>query len=86
MTSVCVLGGDGRVRFEGKVKTNPEDLIQCLRKYAADAARVGMEAGRTAGVLFRALKAAQSPIVCPETRRAHRALSARTNKTDRNDA
>jgi hypothetical protein len=27
-TSVCVLGGDGRVRFEGKVKTRPEDLIQ----------------------------------------------------------
>jgi hypothetical protein len=26
-TSVCVLGGDGRVRFEGKVKTRPDDLI-----------------------------------------------------------
>jgi len=85
-TSVCVLGGDGRVRFEGKVKTRPEDLVQCLRKHADDAERVGMETGQTAGVLFRALKAADVPILCLETRHAHRALSARTNKTDRNDA
>jgi transposase len=85
-TSVCVLGGDGRVRFEGKVKTRPDDLIGCLRKHAGDAERVGMETGQTAGVLFRALKAAELPILCLETRHAHRALSARTNKTDRNDA
>ena len=84
-TSVCVLGGDGQVRFEGKVKTRPESLIECLRKHAGDAERVGMEAGQAAGVLFRALKAAL-PILCLETRHAHKALSARTNKTDRNDA
>ena len=85
-TSVCVLGGDGQVRFEGKVKTRPEALIECLRKHAGDAERVGMETGQTAGVLFRALKAAALPILCLETRHAHKALSARTNKTDRNDA
>ncbi len=44
-TSVCVLGGDGQVRFEGKVKTRPENLIECLRKHAGDAERVGMETG-----------------------------------------
>jgi transposase len=85
-TSVCVLGGDGRIRFEGKVKTRPDDLIRSIRKHAEDAERVGMETGQTAGVFFRALKAAEVPILCLETRHAHRALSARTNKTDRNDA
>jgi hypothetical protein len=80
------LGGHGRVRFEGKVKARPEDLVQRLRKHADDAKRVGMETGQTAGVLFRALKAADVPILCLETRHAHRALSTRTNKTDRNDA
>lgn len=37
-TSVCVFCGDGRVRFGGKVKTRPEDLVRCLRKYADDLA------------------------------------------------
>lgn len=85
-TSVCVLGGDGRVRFEGKVKTRPEALVGCLREHAGDAERIGMETGQTAGVLFRALKEAELPILCLETRHAHKALSARANKTDRNDA
>ena len=85
-TSVCVLGGDGQVRFEGKVRTRPEELIACLRRHASDAERIGLETGPTAGVLMRALLAAELPVLCLETRHAHRALSARTNKTDRNDA
>lgn len=85
-TSVCVLDGGGRVRFEGRVKTRPEDLIECLRKHAGDAERIGLETGQTAAVLFRALQAAELPVLCIETRHAHKVLSARTNKTDRNDA
>lgn len=37
-TSVCVLGSDGQVRFEGKVRSRPEDLVDCVRKHAGDAA------------------------------------------------
>ena len=85
-TSVCVLDERGAVRFEGRVPSLPEPLVRCLREHAGDAQRVGLETGQTAGVLFRALTAAGLPALSLETRHAHRVLSARPNKTDRNDA
>jgi transposase len=85
-TSVCVLEEDGRVRFEGRVSSRSDALVQSLRDRAPDAVRIGMETGQTAAVLFRAVEAAGLPILCLETRHAHRVLSARPNKTDRNDA
>ena len=85
-TSVCVLEADGAVRFEGRVKSTPEGLIRCLAEHAADAGRIGLETGQTAGVLVRGLRAAGLPVICMETRHAHKVLSARTHKTDRNDA
>ena len=85
-TSVCVLDEDGTVRFEGRAPSRSEALVECLRKHAHDAARIGLETGQTAAVLFRGMEAAGFPVVCLETRHAHRVLSARPNKTDRNDA
>ena len=85
-TSVCVLEADGAVRFEGRVKSLPETLIRCLVGRAADAGRIGLETGQTAGVLVRGLRAAGLPVICMATRHAHKVLSARTHKTDRNDA
>lgn len=85
-TSVCVLADDGAVRFEGRVKSSPEALIRCLAEHAPDAERIGLETGQTAGVLVRGLRAAGLPVICMETRHAHKVLSARTHKTDRNDA
>jgi transposase len=85
-TSVCVLEEDGRARFEGRVPSQPEAMIKCLREKGGAAQRIGMETSPTAGVLFRAIQSANLPVVCLETRHAHRVLSARGNKTDRNDA
>lgn len=85
-TSVCVLSGDGKVRYEGKVRSLPDELIACIRKHAVDAERVAIETGQTSALLFRAMEAADLPVVCIETRHAHKVLSARLNKTDRNDA
>lgn len=67
-TSVCVLDEGGAVRFEGRVRSRPEALIDCLAKHAPDAGRVGLETGQTAGVLVRAFKAAGLPVICMETR------------------
>ncbi len=47
-TSVCVLDDRGHIRFEGRVPSQPEPLVRCLRDRAADAARIGMETGPTA--------------------------------------
>jgi transposase len=85
-TSVYVLDEGGRVRFEGRLPSRPDALFRCLRQHAADAQRVGLETGRTAGVLFRALTTAGPPALSLETRHTHRVLSVRRNKTDRNDA
>lgn len=79
-TSVCVLDEHGTVRFEGRVPSQPEVIVRCVRLHAADAARIGLETGPTAGVLFRALTAAALPVVCLETRHAHRVLSDQTAK------
>ena len=85
-TSVCVLNSDGKVRYEGKAKSLPDDLVACIRQHAADAERVAIETGQTTALLFKAMKTAGIPVVCLETRHAHKVLSARRNKTDRNDA
>ena len=85
-TSVCILEADGAVRFEGRVKSTPEALVRCLAERAHDAQRIGLETGQTAGMLVRGLRAAGLPVICMETRHAHKVLSARTHKTDRNDA
>ena len=34
-TSVCVLDGSGRIRFEGKDKSRVDDLVARIRNYAA---------------------------------------------------
>lgn len=57
---------------------------RACRRRGAD--RIGLETGQTAALLFRAMEAAELPVVCIETRHAHKVLSARSNKTDRNDA
>lgn len=64
-TSVCVLDENGKPRFEKRVASQPEALIRCLSKHAADAARIGLETGQSVGVLFRALKAADLPVFVP---------------------
>jgi transposase len=49
-------------------------------------ARVGLEAGPLSPWLYAGLVEAGLPAICVETRHMHAALSARINKTDRNDA
>ena len=41
-TSACVLDAGGKVRFEGKVKSRPDDLIACVREHAGDAEHIAV--------------------------------------------
>ena len=61
-TSVCVLNSDGKVRYEGKAKSLPDDLVACIRQHAADAERVAIETGQTTALLFKAMKTAGIPV------------------------
>lgn len=85
-TSMCVVDDAGAVKYEGKVRTDPASLGRALSKHAADAERIGIEAGGSSSWLCRELRAQGFAVVHMEARHAHRALSMRLNKTDRNDA
>ena len=85
-TSVCVVDDLGAVLHEGKVRSTPNVITGAVRKYAAVAVRVGLEAGGASSWLCRELIDAGLPVIHMEARHAHRALSMRINKTHRNDA
>jgi transposase len=85
-TSVCVVDADGKVIRETKVPTEPEAIIAALAAAGASWKRIGLEAGPLSQWLFSALVEAGYPAICVETRHMKAALSARINKSDRNDA
>jgi transposase len=71
---------------EVEVPSCPDALAALLRGYEAELERVGMEAGPMSEWLVRGLAEHGIDAVLMETRQAHKALSAMTVKTDRNDA
>ena len=85
-TSMCVVDDTGTVEYEGKVRTDPVSLGRALSKHAPEAVRIGIEAGGSSSWLCRELRSQGLTIVHMESRHAHRALSMRLNKSDRNDA
>jgi transposase len=84
--SVCIVEADGTLVWEGKVVTEAPAVIKALAPYRKKIKLVGLEAGPLAEWLFGALTECRFNAVCIESRHAHRFLSSRPNKTDRNDA
>lgn len=90
-TSICVVDLEGRVVREGKVPTDDDELVNELRRLAAEHGlafeRIGIEACMLAQHLYGAMVEAGLPAICIETRHMHAVLTAQQlNKTDRNDA
>ena len=85
-TSVCIVDGGGKIVRETKVASEPEALLQLLKNPAYRLKRIGLEAGPLSQWLYSALAEADLPVICVETRHMRAALTARINKTDRNDA
>jgi transposase len=85
-TAVCVMDHDGRLVREVEVATCPDALAAVLCAYEGRLERVGLEAGPMSEWLARGLAGHGIAAVLMETRRARKALSAMTVKTDRNDA
>jgi transposase len=84
--SVCIVEAKGKVVWEGKVLCEGPALIAALAPYRKKIKRIGIEAGPLSEWLFGILTECHFNAVCIEARRAHRFLSSRPNKTDRNDA
>ena len=85
-TSVAVIGVNDRLVWRGSVASTPEAIADALRKHAARAERIGLEAGQLATWLYHGLKAKGWPVTCIDARHAKAALSLKVNKTDANDA
>jgi len=85
-TTICVLDEQGRVTHRAVVDSDPMVISQHLVGLGHAYGRVGLEAGPLSPWLYGGLVDAGLPAICVETRHMHAALSARINKTDRNDA
>ena len=84
--SICVLNDGGRVLVRGTTPTDPAAIVAFVREHAPEVVRIVHESGQISIWLTRALKALGAPVVCIDARLAHKALSARPNKSDKADA
>lgn len=85
-TNICVVDEQGATVCEGETPSDATAIGDWLRQREIRPHRVGLEAGMTCRVLQRSLAHDGLPAVCIDSRHAHKVLSARLNKTDRNDA
>lgn len=85
-TAVCVVNDLGKITFERMVPTDPVIIAACLDKNAPGLERFGLESGATSAWLWREFHKMDLPVICLDSRHAHRVLSMRRNKNDRNDA
>lgn len=84
---MCVVDEAGRVVFERKVATEPDDLVGLLTSIGGDYGRIGIEAGPLSQWLVNGLAEAGLPVICVETRHMNSLLKAQqVNKSDRHDA
>ncbi len=85
-TAVCVLDANGRILLETMVDSEPKAIAECLHALGQPLDRIGLEAGPLSQWIYAGLVEIGLAAICVETRHMHAALSARINKTDRNDA
>jgi len=85
-SSLCVVDGTGKIVREGKVPSEPEDLINWLRSLGQELSRIGLEAGPLSQWLFAAIREAGLTVELLETRHVRKAFEAMPVKSDRNDA
>lgn len=85
-TSICVVDDKGQIVLEGQAKTDPFEIGRYLQKRLEGPLKLGMETGSLAAWLYHGLRKMGFDIVCMDAVHAHRALSLKRHKTDRNDA
>ena len=85
-TAICVVDKDGHVLLETTVDSHPQAIAERLVAAGSSFERIGLEAGPLSQWIYAGLADADLPAICVETRHMHAVLSARINKTDRNDA
>ena len=77
---------DGKRIWRGKCPSDPQMLVEVIRKRAPHACRVVFETGPLSVWFYHALTAEGMPAICIDARHAKAALDMAANKTDANDA
>ena len=85
-SSVCIVDASGKIIREGKVASEPADLIAWFKEFGFALARVGLEAGPLSQWLYAGLKEAGFAVELLETRHVRTAFKTMPVKTDRKDA
>lgn len=85
-THVCVVDGEGVVVRRDVVASDPEVLAKWLKRHCPSLVRVVLETGALSTFLYHGLIERDVPTICICARHAKKALSARVNKSDANDA
>lgn len=84
--SICVVDEDGKTVARGACPADPEGVAGWFRTRSLTPHRIVHESGMLAIWLQRGLAALGLPATCIDARKAHKALSARLNKSDAADA
>ncbi len=84
--AVCILNEEGTPVFEGSCPTDPSAILKTIADQAGMAEKIVHESGPLSIWLTRELNKRGAPVACIDARAAHKALSARMNKSDRSDA
>lgn len=85
-THICVVTSEGAVIRRDVVASDPDVLARWLKRHCADLVRVVLETGPLSTFLYHGLVERKVPVLCICARHAKKALSARVNKSDVNDA
>ena len=85
-THICVVDGEGVVVRRDVVASDPEVLAKWLKRHCPSLVRVVLETGALSTFLYHGLIERDVPAICICARHAKKALSARVNKSDANDA
>jgi transposase len=85
-THLCVVTSEGVVVRRDVVASDPEVLARWLRRHCPGLVRVVLETGPLSTFLYHGLIERAVPVICICARHAKKALSARINKSDVNDA
>ena len=85
-THICVVTSEGAVIRRDVVASDPDVLAKWLKRHCADLVRVVLETGPLSTFLYHGLVERKVPVICICARHAKKALSARVNKSDVNDA
>ncbi|SFB12742.1 Transposase [Poseidonocella pacifica] len=84
--SICVVDGDGKTVARGACPADPEGMAGWFRNRSLNPLRIVHESGMLSIWLQRGLARLGLPATCIDARKAHKALSARLNKSDAADA